>query len=108
MKLYICSWVKTGNGSADVCWGAEWRRDGRWEGRFRTANTAGHRLTVHTKPQNPQALLTTALASQARGEMGLRTPQFKRLDVVLRQPAVQSIIRNYTFYFHGVPVPRKK
>jgi len=38
--------------------------------------------------------------------MGLRTPQFKRLDMALRELAVQSIIRNYTFYFHGVPVPR--
>lgn len=87
--MYICSCVKTGNGSADVCWRAEWRRDGGWEGRFRTANAAGHGLTAHTKPKNPQALSTTALRV---------SPQFKCLDVTLQELAVQPIIRNYTFF----------
>lgn len=87
--MYICSCVKTGNGSADVCWRAEWRRDGGWEGRFRTANAAGHGLTANTKPKNPQALSTTALRV---------SPQFKCLDVTLQELAVQPIIRNYTFF----------
>lgn len=37
--------------------------DGEMEGRFRTANAAGHRLTANVKHKNPQALLTT----QAQG-----------------------------------------